>query len=109
MGQEREIVLEHQMQYKGEEFLLFCQLDKISKKIQYVISVYSSLSTELEILPLDQFPNILEKIYISCAELSGRGDHLENGSIECYKYSYTTPEGYSYIYIKNHENDATYI
>ena len=109
MGQEREIVLEHQMQYKGEEFLLFCQLDKINKKIQYVISVYSSLNIELEILPLEQFPNILEKIYISCAELSGRGDHLENGNIECYKYSYTTPEGYSYIYIKNHENDATYI
>ncbi len=109
MGQEREIVLEHQMQYKGEEFLLFCQLDKINKKIQYVISIYSSQNTELEIIPLEQFPNILEKIYISCAELSGRGDHLENGSIECYKYSYTTPEGYSYIYIKNHEDDATYI
>ena len=109
MGQEREIVLEHQMQYKGEEFLLFCQLDKINKKIQYVISIYSSQNTELEIIPQEQFPNILEKIYISCAELSGRGDHLENGSIECYKYSYTTPEGYSYIYIKNHEDDATYI
>ena len=51
MGQEREIVLEHQMQFKGEEYLLFCQLDKISQKIQYVISVYSSQNTELEIIP----------------------------------------------------------
>ena len=109
MGQEREIVLEHQMQFKGEEYLLFCQLDKISQKIQYVISVYSSQNTELEIIPFEQFPNILEKIYISCAKLKGKEDHLENGNIECYKYSYTTPEGYSYIYIENHENDATYI
>jgi len=109
MGQEREIVLEHQMQFKGEEYLLFCQLDKISQKIQYVISVYSSQNTELEIIPFEQFPNILEKIYISCAKLKGKEDHLENGNIECYKYSYTAPEGYSYIYIENHENDATYI
>ena len=109
MGQEREIVLEHQMKYKGEEYLLFCQLDKIIKKTQFVISIYSPQYTELEIIPFEDFPNILEKIYISCAKLSGKADHLENGNIECYKFSYTTPEGYSYIYIENHENDATYI
>ena len=109
MGQEREIVLEHQMQYKGEEYLLFCQLDKINKKTEFVISVYSSNNTELEILPVEDYPNILEKIYISCAKLSGKADHLENGTIKCYKYSYTTPEGYSYIYVENHEDDATYI
>ena len=109
MGQEREIVLEHQMKFKGEEYLLFCQLDKIPKKTQFVISIYSPHYTELEIIPFEDFPNILEKIYISCAKLSGKADHLENGSIECYKFSYTTPEGYSYIYIENHENDATYI
>ena len=109
MGQEREIVLEHQMQYKGEEYLLFCQLDKINKKTDFVISVYSSNSTELEVLPVENFPNILEKIYISCAKINGKADHLENGTIECYKYSYTTPEGYSFIYIENHEDDSTYI
>ena len=109
MGQEREIVLEHQMQYKGEEYLLFCQLDKINKKTDFVISVYSSNSTELEVLPVEDFPNILEKIYISCAKLNGKADHLENGTIECYKYSYTTPEGYSFIYIENLEDDSTYI
>ena len=109
MGQEREIVLEHQMKFEGEEYLLFCQLDKIPKKTQFVISIYSPHYTELEIIPFEDFPNILEKIYISCAKLSGKADHLENGSIECYKFSYTTPEGYSYIYIENHENDATYI
>ncbi len=109
MGQEREIVLEHQLKYKGEEYLLFCQLDKISKKSDFVISVYSSHMTELEVIPLEDFPNILEKIYISCAKINGKPDHLENGSIQCYKYSYTTSEGYSYIYIENHENDATYI
>ena len=109
MGQEREIVLEYQMQYKGEEYLLFCQLDKINKKTEFVISVYSSNNTELEILPVENFPNVLEKIYISCAKLSGKADHLENGTIKCYKYSYTTPEGYSYIYVENHEDDATYI
>jgi len=109
MGQEREIVLEHQMQYKGEEYLLFCQLDKINKKTDFVISVYSSNSTELEVLLVEDFPNILEKIYISCAKLNGKADHLENGAIECYKYSYTTPEGYSFIYIENLEDDSTYI
>ena len=109
MGQEREIVLEHQLKYKGEEFLLFCQLDKIPKKSDFVISTYSSFITELEVIPSQNFPNVLEKIYISCAKLSGKPDHLENGSIQCYKYSYTTAEGYSYIYIENHENDATYI
>ena len=109
MGQDREIILEHEMQYNGEEYLLFCQLDKIAKKTQYVISIYSPHLTEIEIIPFEDFPNILEKIYISCAKLSGKADHLENGTIECYKYSYTTPEGYSYIYIENLENDATYI
>ena len=109
MGQEREIVLEHQLKYKGEEYLLFCQLDKIPKKSDFVISTYSSLITELEVIPSENFPNVLEKIYISCAKQSGKPDHLENGSIQCYKYSYTTAEGYSYIYIENHENDATYI
>ena len=109
MGQERELVLEHQLKYKGEEYLLFCQLDKIPKKSDFVISTYSSLITELEVIPSENFPNVLEKIYISCAKLSGKPDHLENGSIQCYKYSYTTAEGYSYIYIENHENDATYI
>ena len=109
MGQEREIVLEHQLKYKGEEYLLFCQLDNISKRTKFVISTYSSQITELELIPLENFPNILEKIYISCAKLRGKPDHLENGSIQCYKYSYTTNEGYSYIYIENNENDATYI
>jgi hypothetical protein len=109
LGQEREIVLEHQLEHKGEEYLLFCQLDKVAQNIKFIISVYSPENTELEIIPYEEFPNILEKIYISCAKLSGKADHLENGAIECYKYSYTTPEGYSYIYIENHENDATYI
>ena len=109
LGQEREIVLEHQLEHKGEEYLLFCQLDKVAQNIKFIISVYSPENTELEIIPYEEFPNILEKIYISCAKLSGKADHLENGAIECYKYSYTTQEGYSYIYIENHENDATYI
>ena len=36
-----------------------------------------------------------------------KGEYLDNGNILCYKYSDTTPEGYSYTYIENHEDDTT--
>ena len=109
MGQERETVLEQDLLFNGEEYLLFCQLDKINEMKKFTISVYSPHNLDLEIIPIENFPDILEKIYKSCARLSGKGEYLDNGKISCYKYSDTTPEGYSYIYIENHEDDTTYI
>ena len=109
MGQEREIILEQDLLFNGEEYLLFCQLDTLSDIKKYVISVYSPHNLEIELIPLENFTNILENIYKSCARLSGKGEYLDNGNILCYKYSDTTPEGYSYTYIENHEDDTTYI
>jgi len=109
IGQEREIVLDNDLVSNGEEYLLFCQLDKADEIKKYTISVYSPQMLDIEIIPIESFPNILEKIYISCARLSGKGEFIDNGKIHCYKYSDTTPEGYSYIYIENHEDDTTYI
>ena len=109
MGQEREIILEQDLVFNGEEYLLFCQLDKINEIKKFIISLYTPHNLDLELIPIENFSNILEKIYISCARLSGKGEYLDNGNINCYKYSETTPEGYSYIYIENHEDDTTYI
>ena len=109
MGQEREIVLEQNFFFRGEEYLLFCQLDTIETLKKFVISIYSPQNLDIEIIPNENFPNILKKIYKSCARLSGKGEYLEGGKINCYKYTETTPEGYSYIYIENHEDDTTYI
>lgn len=63
----------------------------------------------MEIIPIETYPNILKNIYKSCARLSGKCENLDKGKILCYKYSDTMPEGYSYIYIENHEDDTTYI
>ena len=109
MGQEREIVLENDLLFNGEEYLLFCQIDTLSDIKKFVISIYSPHDLEIDLIPLDSYPNILENIYKSCAILSGKGEELDNGKILCYKYTDTTPEGYSYIYIENHEDDTTYI
>ena len=109
IGQEREIILEQDLLFNGEEYLLFCQLDILAEIKKYVISVYSPHNLDIELIPLENFTNILENIYKSCARLSGKGEYLDNGKILCYKYSDTTPEGYSYIYIENHEDDTTYI
>ena len=109
MGQEREIIVEQDLVFNGEEYLLFCQLDKINEIKKFIISLYTPHNLDLELIPIENFSNILEKIYISCARLSGKGEYLDNGNINCYKYSETTPEGYSYIYIENHEDDTTYI
>ena len=109
MGQEREIILEQNIPFKGEQYLLFCQLDKSDNLKKFVISIYSPQNLDIEIIPNETYPNILENIYKSCARLSGKGEYLEGGKINCYKYSDTLPEGYSYIYIENHEDDTTYI
>ena len=50
--------------------------------------------------------DVLEKIYISCAKKSGNISRFtKDGANECIKYSNSTPEGYTYIYIENNEKD----
>ena len=109
MGQEREIVLENDLVFNGEEYLLFCQYDTLSDIKKFIISIYSPQNIDMEIIPIETYPNILKNIYKSCARLSGKCENLDKGKILCYKYSDTMPEGYSYIYIENHEDDTTYI
>ena len=140
MGQEREIFIEQKQNTSGGEYLLFCELDKISDIANYVISVYSSEEVEIEEIPNYAYENILEKIYISCAKIKklNKENNINDISINNYndlinnnennnynlnsfkiikikkaqkivKYTESTLEGYSYIYIENKEDDITLI
>ena len=140
MGQEREIFIEQKQNFSGGEFLLFSELDKITEITNYVISVYSSEEVEIQEIPNYTYPNILEKIYISCAKIkkvnkdnsindisiNNYNDYSNNNENNNYrsnsfkkilikkapkiiKYTESTVEGYSYIYIENNEDDITLI
>ena len=140
MGQEREIFIEQKQNASGGDYLLFCELDKITEITNYVISVYSSEEVEIEEIPNYSYQNILEKIYISCAKIKkvNRENSINDISINNYndfannnennnynsnsfkkivikkaskiiKYTESTLEGYSYIYIENNEDDITLI
>ena len=61
-------------------------------------------------LDIKDFPHFLEKVYTSCAKKSGNVSRFtKDGANECIKYSNSTPEGYTYIYIENNEKDITLI
>lgn len=108
MGQEREIIIERDL--PSGDYLLFCELSKITTETQYVISIYSSEEVTLKEMDKEIYPKILEKIYISCAKLQNIVSTFEpEGAPNCYKYSASTVEGYTYIYFENKENDATLI
>ena len=140
MGQEREIFIEQKQNASGGDYLLFCELDKLTEITNYVISVYSSEEVEIEEIPNYSYQNILEKIYISCAKIKkvNRENSVNDISINNYndfannnennnynsnsfkkivikkplkiiKYTESTLEGYSYIYIENNEDDITLI
>ena len=109
MGLEREIILEKKIFQPGE-YLIFCELTKISKETPYVISVYSSDEIDLVQEKNESFPKILEKIYISCAKIQNNVATFDvEGAPKCSKYSGSTQEGYSYIYVENLEDDASLI
>ena len=108
IGQEREICLEKEL-IPGE-YLIFCELSKIKENTPYVISCYSNEKVELIEIESKLYPKILEKIYISCAKIQNlmlRFD--QDGAPNCRKYSGSTIEGYSYIYVENLEEDAKLI
>ncbi len=108
IGQEREICLEKEL--LPGEYLIFCELSKIKENTPYVISCYSNEKVELIEIDSKLYPKILEKIFISCAKIQNlmlRFD--QDGAPNCRKYSGSTIEGYSYIYVENLEEDAKLI
>ena len=114
---------------------MYCELDKIDDVVNYVVSVYSFEDINIEEIDNNSYKNILEKIYISCAKKkkanlnSGSNDDSQNeksneannyrsnsfkkikvkNAPKIVKYSESTLEGYSYIYIENLEQDVTLI
>ena len=107
MGKEREIIMETTLN-SSNEYLIFAQLENISKATNYVISVYSNAEIELEEIQIPQNFNILQKIYTNLAKSSQSLEKIDK-KLECYKLTDNTSEGYSYIFIQNKEEDATFI
>ncbi len=61
-------------------------------------------------LKKQDYPNILEKIYISCAKKQNKVQNFgSDGAPNCFKYTGLTPEGYTYIYLENKEEDSTLV
>ena len=54
MGQEREIIIERDL--PSGDYLLFCELSKITTETQYVISIYSSEEVELKEVNKEEYP-----------------------------------------------------
>ena len=143
MGQGREIFIEQKESFIGGEFLLYCELDSNDDKpINYVVSAYLFEDFDIQEINYKSYPNIIEKIYISCAkkkklslnfdsnedsindeENNKSNDNINNNiyrsnsfkkikiknAPKIIKYTETTPEGFSYIYIENLEEDVTLI
>ena len=135
MGQEKEIFIEQNENLSGGEYLLYCELDKNNNQVNYIVSVYSSEDIDIEEIDNKSYENILDKIYISCAkrnkininsssdDMSVNDEYKENNNFrrnsfkkikiknasKIVKYTESTLEGYSYIYIENMEKDATLI
>ena len=108
MGQEREIY--EGIKFEPGDYLIYTELNKNISDSPTVLSTYSEYKIEITELDILNFPNILEKIYTSCAKKYGMVSRFtKDGANDCIKYSNTTPEGYTYIYIENNEKDITLI
>ena len=108
MGQEREIY--EGIKFEPGDYLVYTELNKNISDSPTVLSTYSEYKIDITELDILNFPNILEKIYTSCAKKYGMVSRFtKDGANDCIKYSNTTPEGYTYIYIENNEKDITLI
>ena len=108
MGQERDIFEENT--FEPGDYLVYTELNKNIIESSTVLSTYSEKQIEMEELNINNFPKVLEKVYTSCAKKSGNVSRFtKDGANECIKYSNSTPEGYTYIYIENNEKDITLI
>lgn len=108
MGQERDIFEERI--FEPGEYLIFTELNKNICDSPTVVSMYSNGNVHFEPLDRNNFPRILEKIYISSAKKQNKIFRFQSdGAPNCLKYSNTSPEGYTYIYIENNEEDTTLV
>ena len=108
MGQERSIF--EKIDLMPGSYLIFTELDKNISTTESVLSMYSNGNVTFKNLDINNYPKILEKIYISCAKKQNQVFHfVADGAPECAKYSNTSSEGYTYIYIENNEDDTTLI
>ncbi len=108
MDQKKEIIIEKDL--NEGEYLLYCELSNIDNETSYVISIYSDEEVELKKENNDLFPNILENIFTSCAKIQNICIKYDNdGAPNCSKYSNSVPEGFTYLYFENFEDDATLI
>lgn len=108
MGQERDIFEENT--FEPGDYLVYTELNKNIIESPTVLSTYAKNKIDMVELDIKNFPKVLEKIYTSCAKKSGNVSRFtKDGANECIKYSNSTPEGYTYIYIENNEKDITLI
>ena len=108
MGKEREIIMETILM-QNSEYIIFAQIENIKKATEYVISVYYDIQVEMKEINISKYPNFLEKVYIELAKRNNdKYDKLDE-NLECGKILDNTQEGYSYIFIENHEDDTTFI
>ena len=108
MDQKKELIIEKDL--NEGEYLLYCELSNIENETSYVISIYSDEEIELKKENNDLFKNILENIFTSCAKKQNICIRYDNdGAPNCSKYSNSVPEGFTYLYFENFEEDATLI
>ena len=108
MGKDREIIMETIL-IPNTEYIIFAQIENIPKATEYVISVYYDIQVEMKEINKSKYPNFLEKVYKELAKRNNdKYDKLDE-NLECGKILDNTPEGYSYIFIENHEEDTTFI
>ena len=108
MGQERDICEEKTL--SPGDYLIFTEINKNISDCPSVISAYANSNISLEKMDNSHFPKILESIYISSAKKQNKVFRFQTDSApNCLKYSNTSNEGYTYIYIENNEEDTTLI
>jgi len=106
MGQER-VVTDKIVLLPGE-YILFIEVDWVQKDYSFVFSSYSDEEIVTTVLKKQDYPDIIQKIYKSCAKKQNKVQNFtSDGAPNCFKYSGLTPEGYTYIYLENKEEDST--
>lgn len=109
MDQEKYITKE--MHLAPGEYLVYVEIDwNTDRDYPFVLGCYSMVHTSMKTLSPDDFPQILDQIYISAAKSANSlQDFASEGASNCFKCSKITPEGYAYIYFENNEEDSTLI
>lgn len=80
----------------------------VIKLLLNFIDTYSGEDITLTSLKKQEHPDILQKIYKSCAKKQNKVQTFAlDGAPNCRKYTGLTPEGYTYIYFENNELDST--